>query len=264
MFDPKLEDLAKCVRRNADAEILPVNLVKIADYDGIILQPVTEHSRFNGKIEFLADENVFVIYHPDPATYRFPSRLRFSIAHEIAHFHIDDHRDALIRGESHSSESGFRSKHPKEIQADEFAAALLIPAHLMEPQIEKRGFMSLEEIRKVAQACEVSPYATTIRYVRMAAEVCLVVLAQNGVIKSSFSSDEAKIKRFGKLSIQSLPEMSPGIALAACVRSDEIREHEHAVSAWFARDDDFKVWESCFQIGEGYTLSLISVDDGAP
>src|ERR1017187_2524903 len=123
MFDRKLEGLAKQVRDNAVGKSLPVDLTTVADYDGIILQPVMEYSLFNGKIEFLPNENAFVIFHPDPATYPYPLRLRFSIAHELAHFHIDDHRDALVRGQTHSSKSGFRSKDPKEIQADEFAAA---------------------------------------------------------------------------------------------------------------------------------------------
>ena len=215
---------------------------------------------FNGKIEFLPDENAFVIYHPDPATYPFLNRLRFSIGHEIGHFHIDEHREALVRGESHSSEPGFRSKNPKEQQADEFAAALLIPAQLMEQPIKKRGFVTLDEFRKISGDCEASLYATTIRYVRMASEACLVVLAQNGVIKSAFSSDEARLTRYGRISVSGLPVNSPGHALAKQSGSSEIWEQQHGASSWFQRDDDDPVWESCAQVGEGYTISLLSID----
>ena len=260
MFDPKLEKLAKQVRANAGAESLPVNLETIAGYDDIILQPLRSHERFHGKIEFLPDENVFVIYHPDPATYPYPSRLRFSIGHELGHFHIDEHREALVRGETHSSEPGFRSKNPKELQADEFAAALLIPAHLMEQSINKRGFMSLDEVREISERCETSLYATTIRYVRMASEACLVVLAQRGAIKSTFCSDEARYTRFGRIEIPSLPATSPGHNVAKQFGSVEIREQKHAASSWFAREEDISVWENCTHVGEGYTISLLSIE----
>jgi len=258
MFDPKLEALAKRVRANAGAEKLPVSLSAIADYDDLILEPVTEHAGFNGKIEFFSDENVFVIFHPDPATYPYKSRLRFSIAHEFAHFHIDEHRVALVRGETHSSVPGFRSKHPREIQADEFAAALLIPVETMAPRIRKRGFLTLQEIRTIAEQCEVSLYATAIRYVRMAEEACFVVLARNGQVVSSFTSDEARLRRMGKLQITRLPPKSPGHELASYSRSEEAKEIDHPLGVWFSEMEDGQLWESCTPLGDGYTISLVS------
>jgi hypothetical protein len=260
MFDPKLEKLAKDLRINAKADSLPINLEKVAAYDGLILQPLSLYHRFNGKIEFLPEENVFVIYHPDASTYPYPRRLRFSIAHELGHFYIDDHREALLRGETHSSEPGFRSKNPKELQADEFAAALLIPASLMEPTIEKRGFMSLSEVQSISERCQTSLYATSIRYVRMASEACLAVLAKDGNIKSSFCSDEARYTRFGKIKISRLPENSPGHRLVSQLGPADISECKHAVSAWFPRQDDIELWENCAHIGDGYTISLLSIE----
>lgn len=265
MFDPKLEKLAKDLRINAEADSLPINLEKIAAYDGLILQPLSVYHRFNGKIEFLPEENVFVVYHPDPSTYLYPRRLRFSIAHELGHFYIDEHREALLRGETHSSEPGFRSKNPKELQADEFAAALLIPGRLMDATIDKRGFMSLDEVRDVSEKCETSLYSTTIRYVKMASEACLVVLAKNGDIKSFFSSDEARYTRFGKIHASHLPAASPGYHLAKQFGSTEIREQKHAASVWFARENETTIWENCTHVGDGYTISLLSIesDEGA-
>ena len=190
----------------------------------------------------------------------YPRRLRFSIAHELGHFYIDEHREALLRGETHSSEPGFRSKNPKELQADEFAAALLIPARFLEPTIDNRGFMSLDEIRDVSGKCETSLYATTIRYVKMASEACLVVLAKSGDIKSCFCSDEARYARFGKIQVSRLPTASPGHDLAKQSGSTEIRERKHIASAWFAREEDITIWENCTHVGGGYTISLLSVE----
>ena len=260
MFDRKIEALAQRIREVASTGKPPVNLDAIAEYDGILLVPVTNHQNFNGKLEFLPEENTFIIFHPDPATYPYPNRLRFSIAHELGHYHIDEHRKALVRGETHSSEPGFRSKNAKEMQADEFAAALLIPADTIEPIIGKRGFMTLEEILTLGETCKTSPYATTIRYVRMASEPCFVTLARRGEIRSSFSSDEARIRRFGKISIKTLPTTSPGHALAQDSGSGEVTDRKHNASPWFGREDDTTLWESCVHIGEGYTLSLVSIE----
>jgi len=260
MFDPKLEKLAKDLRINAEADSLPINLETVAAYDGLILQPLSSYHHFHGKIEFLPDENVFVIYHPDPSTYPYPRRLRFSIAHELGHFYIDEHREALLRGETHSSEPGFRSKNPKELQADEFAAALLIPARLMDGTIDKRGFISLDEVRNVSEKCGTSLYATTIRYVKMASEACLVVLAKNGDVKSCFCSDEARYTRFGKIQLSRLPAASPGHDLANEFRSTEIREQKHVASVWFAREEDITIWENCTHVGDGYTISLLFIE----
>ncbi len=261
MFDPRLERLAQDVRHAAKAMTLPVNLEQIAAFDDILLQPIAVHADFNGKIEFLPDENVFVIFHPDPATYEYPTRLRFSIAHELGHFYIDEHREALVRGESHSSAAPFRSKNPREVEADEFAAALLIPASTMDGSINKRGFLTLAEICRTATVCRVSRYAAGIRYVRMASEVCQIVLAHQGVIKSYFSSDEAHLSGFGKLSVDRLHPTSPARHVNAFGDIGEIREQDHPIENWFDRSGGKRVWESCTLLGEGYSLSLLSLEE---
>lgn len=258
MFDPRLEDLAEKVRRAAAVRSVPVALAQIAAYDDIVLEPVTHHAGFHGKIEFLEEENTFVIYHPDPETYPYPTRLRFSIAHELAHFHIDEHRHALIRGETHSSAPSFRSKNPREIEADEFAAALLIPQHLMAPRIEKRGFLTLEEICKIATECHTSRHATAIRYVRMASEACFAVLAHCGEIQWRFPSDEAQLIGLGK--IEALPSISPGHSKVCTLAAGAIHSLPHSLESRGGRGTTRDVWESCIHLGENYTLSLFSLD----
>ena len=254
MFDSNIEALANRVRDLASSNP-PVDLDAIAKYDGIILVPVANHENFNGKIEFLADVNTFIIFHPDPATYRYPNRLRFSIAHELGHYYIDEHRAAIVRGESHSSLPGFKSKDPREVQADEFAAALLIPATAIEAAIAERGFLTLEQIDALARKWSVSLYATTIRYVRMASEICGVALAHNGRILSYVPSDDARFKGFARLAITTLPQISPRPSKK---NPDHIEEYEFDAETWFHRAREIPVWENRAILGEGYTLSLIA------
>jgi hypothetical protein len=261
MFDPKIERLAKEVRESGDAKKLPVDLFALCRGEEIELISLDNHSDFNGKIEFLPDVGSFVIYHPNFDTYEWPRRLRFSLAHELGHYHIEEHRQALLQGKTHNSKPGFQSKDPKELQADEFAASLLIPWDLMEPKIEKRGFLTLSEIMPIADQCDASPYATAIRYVRMASESCAVVVAHNGKVKGRFCSDEAKANYTGFVTCSDLPVASPGHRLCIETQHNAILDKEHAGTEWFGdRGEKFKVWEECTSIGHGYTLSLLGIE----
>ena len=262
MFDPKLEALAHDCRVSAKADTLPVPLEAICAHEEIRLVPLDTHRGFNGKIEFIGEENVFLIYHPSLSNHPAPNRVRFSIAHELGHFYIDEHRAALVKGITHDSKPGFRSKDPMEVQADEFAASLLIPRNLMEPRIDRRGMLYLSEILDIAGKCSTSPYATTIRYVRMASEVCWVVLAKEGIIESSFSSDEARVRGLGKISATKLPAQSPGLRFKGPAPTHEPIEKEHEATAWLTPKWKVpNIWEHCISVGKGYSLSLLAMND---
>jgi len=261
MFEPKLEALAKEVRESAGVRGLPVDLFKLCQEEEIELVPLSNHTNFNGKIEFLRDVRAFAIYHPDFNTYAWPKRIRFSLGHELGHYHIEEHRRALIAGITHNSTPGFRSKDPKELQADEFAAALLIPWDLMEPKIDKRGFLQLQEVMDIACQCEVSAYATAVRYVRMASEACAVVVACNGRVTGRFHSDDARAKYLGYVTCIDLPPSSPGHRLCVEKHLGAPIEKEHRGDSWFApRGENVTVWEECISIGSGYTLSLLGIE----
>jgi hypothetical protein len=132
----------------------------------------------------------------------------------------------------------------------------------MEPTIDRRGMLYLSEILDIAGKCATSPYATTIRYVRMASEVCWVVLAKNGVIEGSFSSDEARTKGLGRITATNLPTKSPGLQLKGLTPYFEPVEKEHDAVSWVTpRWKVPNIWEHCVSVGKGYTLSLLAMND---
>jgi len=101
--------------------------------------------------------------------------------------------------------SGFRSQgqdfgfsaglgHAQEVverEADEFAAALLIPSSALKQKLARRAFMTLEEILKVANEWETSATSAAIRYANFTSEACGVVISQGEVIKYFIPSEEA-------------------------------------------------------------------------
>lgn len=101
-----------------------------------------------------------------------PTRQRFSIAHEIGHFvlrhqfqpgeHVHVDRGRFI------SERGLKSgtgADPKEIEANQFAASLLMPAKLVRSRVSQfgKGPMLEDEVRQMAHEFQVSEQAMTIR-----------------------------------------------------------------------------------------------------
>lgn len=89
---------------------------------------------------------------------------RFSVAHEIGHYRLPGHVDAVLGADGqHYSKAGFRSTDRYEQEADQFAAALLMPSKLFAAAIGRAGD-GLKAIETLQAKCETSLEATAIRY----------------------------------------------------------------------------------------------------
>ena len=105
-----------------------------------------------------------------------PNRKRFTIAHELAHFLLDhtneDHIDwefSILRRDGKSSEAS----DEKEIEANAFAANLLMPKQFLREDLERyrnyRGELELDDEAKrvLANKYRVSEIALTYRLVNL-------------------------------------------------------------------------------------------------
>jgi Zn-dependent peptidase ImmA (M78 family) len=113
------------------------------------------------------DSTVIAVQESDPS-----NRKRFTIAHEIAHFHLrhqfepGDHvhvdRGHLITPRNSRSSTGVDSK---EIEANQFAACLLMPSKLVLNRIKALKVKSLcdDHVEMLAKEFMVSEQAMTIR-----------------------------------------------------------------------------------------------------
>jgi Zn-dependent peptidase ImmA (M78 family) len=101
------------------------------------------------------------------------ARQRFTIAHEIAHHHLGHHFtgskhvhiDTLVSQRSSLSSTGLDTK---EIEANQFAASLLMPTKLIRQQIKALGANPLldSHVTQLAKIFGVSEQAMTIRLTR--------------------------------------------------------------------------------------------------
>ena len=105
-------------------------------------------------------------------------RARFTLAHELGHFFIPNHRNALRSGRApyHPSFCEYESKLFVEQQADCFASNLLLPRSRFVTEARSKGITSgLKTIISLANHFGTSMTATAIRYASLGVSPCVVI-----------------------------------------------------------------------------------------
>jgi Zn-dependent peptidase ImmA (M78 family) len=108
-------------------------------------------------------------------------RRRFGIAHEIGHLILHKDRGAFAIC-SQNDVILFASNDQKELQANIFAAALLMPTRMFEPRC-KLGVPSLALIGQLAQEFEVTLTAAARRFIEFSPHRCCLVVSKSGRIR---------------------------------------------------------------------------------
>jgi len=154
--------------RAANIDSAPVPVEQLAQIAGASVQ----YEPFNGPVSGLMHRNadgsvVIGVNSSHPET-----RQRFTIAHELGHvvlhrdeqFHIDETASIRFRDEESS-----RATSSDEIEANQFAAELLMPAHFVSEEIEKLpgGTAPEDAIPVLAERFQVSEQALTLRLNRL-------------------------------------------------------------------------------------------------
>ena len=103
-------------------------------------------------------------------------RARFTLAHELGHYYIDEHRSALESGlaPSHAYNADRPSELRIEREADCFASALLMPSVAFRRETQGRPF-GLQAILDAASTFQVSRQSAAKRYVRLSGLPCAMV-----------------------------------------------------------------------------------------
>jgi len=254
MMDPEEKQIIDDLQEGAD---LPIDLDKIIRGEGNIRRrPANYGDKFNGRIEYISDKKIFILYHPMAIS----PRVRFSIAHELGHFYIPEHRNLLLTGKSHNSKSGFISDKRLEREADEFAAYLLVPQDYLKKLIRKRTFLTLKNLLGLANELQVSATAMTIRYVRMTPEPCAIILSQDGQQKFYQASEEMEYTGFQHRGRKDIPWNSASAEAAKNQGSGKVFEKSSDSSVWFSkRKSEREIWEEAFPLGyTGLVLTMLS------
>lgn len=162
---------------------------KILKRNGISFSYGNYGDAFDGMLE-CKNRRFHVYCNTDRESTRGSARARFTLAHELGHYFIDEHRNALLSGvDPHYSQSEYESGIRVEMEADAFASNLLLPRgrFLAEGKRAPRG---LAGVIALSRHFETSITATAIRYAREELVPCTIIKwDEDGVGWKWFSSE---------------------------------------------------------------------------
>ncbi len=168
---------------------LPIDPFAIArDRDITVAAKPASHAGVSGML--IRVENEFAIAyatHIDNEGFQ-----RFSVSHELGHYFLPGHVDAVIGDNGiHESRANFASKDRYEMEADGFAAGLIMPRHLFFPALQRAGD-GLAAIESLAGLCKTSLHATAIRYTQCTRDPMAIVVSTGNTIEHCFMSAALK------------------------------------------------------------------------
>lgn len=179
----KAEELVKSLGIRS----LPVDPFAIAEQHDIEVQASESETLGISGCLMKVGDNFGIIY-----TTRIKSEgfKRFTISHELGHYFLPGHIDALFSGEqgAHQSLSGFASKNPYELEADHFAASLLMPKYLFVKSLRQSG-QGTTAIKMLAESCQTSLTATAIRYAGLSEDPVMIIVSMGNKIDYCFMSE---------------------------------------------------------------------------
>ncbi|MDA7978971.1 MAG: ImmA/IrrE family metallo-endopeptidase [Pirellulales bacterium] len=147
----------------------------IAKSVGIGVIPGYYDDQFDGMLEHDSDR-FFIYCNLDRVESLTTPRARFTLAHELGHYYIPEHHNALKSGNvpKHPSHCDHESTNPIELEADHFASCLLMPSDRFRKRA-KRVADGLEGIRQLAGEFGASLTSAAIRYAKLDVQKCVII-----------------------------------------------------------------------------------------
>jgi len=107
-------------------------------------------------------------------------RKRFAVAHDLGHFEL--HRESQLLFCTEQDMVVWNENKPQEIEANEFAANMLMPESLFKVHLRKEK-PNLDMIKFLADEFRTTLTATAVRYAQLSPEPCAAVISRDGIIQ---------------------------------------------------------------------------------
>lgn len=196
---------------------------------------------------------------------------RFTLAHELGHFFLDGHIDALFElgATVHVSDtSHFRGMRKPwfETEADAFASELLVPTHGCIPLV-KRATPGLAAVRVIADTFETSLSCASIRYAALTGDPVAVLLSWRGVVEWACYSAPVAAHSWARRRMKG--EWSPPRSATSTLASDHTRivgaemlDGTGLLTEWFDGAPVVEVVEEALGLGAyGRVLTVLTCED---
>lgn len=251
--------VASGVVRDQAITSLPVNPIALAEAVGIHVKAKAVQG-VSGML-LRTGNNFGIIYSTHIASAGFQN---FSVAHELGHYFMPGHIDAVLDDRGiHESHAGFSSDDKYEIEADHFAAALLMPESLFTTAVNTAG-EGLSAVETLAALCVTSLTATAIRYTQCTDDAVAVVISTGKRVKYCFMS-KALQEIAGINRISKGEQLPPGTPTAEFNKDPErVRRAERTTGTsdlqdWIGGSHSVDMNEDVVGLGGyGKTLTVLS------
>jgi len=181
-------------------------LRKIARFEGVPYYYDNYEDAFDGMLVY--DSQDFHIHiNTDSGNTEESKRGRFTFAHELAHYFIDQHRLGLKYGilKPHASFNNLNTTSIIEEEANYFAGCLLMPSGKFKKAPHTKKF-SLKTIISLSESFNVSLPSSLIRFADVGTHEIFAVVSKNGKVQWFASSNDFPKWKFNFKRQESLPE----------------------------------------------------------
>lgn len=159
------------------------HLDQLANEEDISIYYDDYENAFDGMLLF--DSRDFHI-HINHAKGNHPNskRGRFTLAHELGHYFIDEHRIGLKSGalKPHGSITELNNKNLIELEADYFASSLLMPEEKFKTRASRQKF-SLDTIIDLSDSFQSSIISSVIRFAEIGTHEITAVFSRNNIVE---------------------------------------------------------------------------------
>lgn len=241
----------------------PVNILKIADTEGISVQQTPQVIKGASSMLIMTQDQTQIFYSPQYDNVGFE---RFSIAHELGHYFLSGHLEEIMKtGGRHESRCNFAEMISIELEADHFAAGLLMPSPLVQ-QFLRKSNCNLDTIISLANEAVCSITAVAIRVAECSKIPVAVIVSHADKVVYCFMSES--FKGLGKLTY--LRKSSPlphGETLKFNRDQDNVlclrrAEGKTSLEDWFDGSSCIKLREEIMGLGKtGHTLTVLSGEE---
>lgn len=270
----QISSLAEYVANEFSNKYLTL-LDEIALFEGVPVHFDNYEDSFDGMLLYDTDNKDFHIHiNIDTGNWQNSKRARFTLAHELGHFFIDEHRLGLKYGslEPHASFHNINHKSKIELEADYFASCLLMPRDKFNSySVEHRrktgvSKFSLDTIIGLSNCFQTSVLSTLIRFGEVGTHEIFAVVSKDNIAKWFVKSSDFPNWSFKFKVGSSLPQTT--VAGEYFSKTDRKFTSIELLSAddWFytpSSDNraDRQMYEQCYYSDSyGYVISLIWFD----
>ena len=185
-------------------------------------------------------------------------RRRFSLGHEIGHWHL--HRNRLLLCTSKEIGNSRLGRLDPERQADDFASDLILPDYLFRPVVAKLPRVLLSNLRDVAGDFNASQTATVLKMAKSGRFP--IVVARDSVSGGRWANPSPIVPGWWKLRSDLDPETF-AYGLLHRGAAEETFPRAIGADAWFdfRGCDRYEVKEQSFQSGPDEVITVLTIPE---